>query len=56
MPPSQAVATSTSALATPPERMKAAAITNSGSAIRVVELSLLITICAAPISGWPVAI
>ena len=55
MPPSQAVATSTSALATPPERMKAAAITNSGSAISVVELSLLITICAAPISGWPVA-
>ena len=35
--------------------MKAAAMTNSGSAISVVELSLLITICAAPISGWPVA-
>jgi hypothetical protein len=54
IPPSHAVATSTSALATPPERMNAA-ITNSGSAIRVLELSLLITICAAPISGWPVA-
>lgn len=53
MPPSHAIERSISALATPPERMKAAAITNSGSAIKVVELSLSITSCAAPISGWP---
>ena len=39
MPPSHAAETSTSACATPPRRMKAAAITNSGSAISVVELS-----------------
>ena len=53
-PPIQAVQTSTNALATPPWRMKAAAITNSGSDIRVEELSESITTCAAPISGWSV--
>ena len=53
MPPSQAVETSTSALATPPWRMNAAAITNSGSAISVEELSWSMTTCATPISGWP---
>ena len=37
MPPSQAIATSTSAFATPPWRMNAAAITNIGNAISVVE-------------------
>ena len=37
MPPSQAAETSTSALATPPWRMNAAAMTNSGSDISVDE-------------------
>ena len=50
-PPSQADARFTSALATPPNRMKAAAITNSGSAIKDGELSSLMTSCAAPTSG-----
>jgi hypothetical protein len=39
MPPSHAAETSTSACTTSPRRMKAAAMTNSGSAINVVELS-----------------
>jgi hypothetical protein len=50
-PPSQAAARFTSALATPPNRMNAAAITNNGSAIKVGELSSLMTSCAAPTSG-----
>src|SRR5256885_3667097 len=50
--PNQAEARSTSALATPPRRMNAAAITKSGSAIRVGELSSSIIFCATPISGW----
>jgi hypothetical protein len=50
--PNQALATSTRALATPPRRMNAAAITNSGSAIRVEELSSSTIFCATPISGW----
>ena len=37
MPPSHAADKSTSAFATPPWRMKVAAITNSGSDIRVGE-------------------
>ncbi len=53
MPPSQAEATSTSACATPPRRMNAAAMTNSGSAIRVEELRWSITTCATPTSGSP---
>src|SRR5882724_12182943 len=52
-PPSQAAERLTSAWAMPPKRMKAAAITNSGSAIRVGEFSSLMTSCAAPTSGWP---
>jgi hypothetical protein len=39
MGPSQAMHRSTSAFATPPRRMNAAAITNSGNAMSVVELS-----------------
>src|SRR5215831_16801163 len=54
-PPSHAAARSTSALATPPNRMNAAAMTNSGSAIRVGELSSLMTSWATPTSGWPEA-
>src|SRR5437764_208421 len=50
--PNHAEATSTSALATPPRRMNAAAITKSGSAIRVGELSSSIIFWATPISGW----
>ena len=53
MPPSHTVAKSTSALATPPERMNALAMTNSGSAISVVEFRSLITPWARPMSGWP---
>ena len=52
-PLSHAAAKSTSALATPPNRMKAAAMTNNGRAIKVGELSSLMTSCAAPTSGWP---
>ena len=52
-PPSQAAARLTSALAMPPKRMKVAAITNSGSAIKVGEFNSLMTSCAAPTSGWP---
>src|SRR5215475_1499397 len=52
-PPSQAADRSTSALAMPPKRMKAAAITNSGSAIKVGEFNSLMTSWAAPTSGWP---
>src|SRR5476649_2125187 len=52
-PPIQAVQRSTSALATPPWRMKAAAITNSGSDIRVEELSESMMTWAAPINPWP---
>ena len=52
-PPIQAVQRSTRALATPPWRMKAAAITNNGNDIRVEELSESITTCVMPISGWP---
>src|SRR5260221_7411725 len=52
-PPSQAAARLTKALAIPPNRMNAAAITNNGSAIKVGELSSLMTSCAAPTSGWP---
>jgi len=37
----------------PPKRMKVAAITNSGNAIRVGEFNSLMTSCAAPTSGWP---
>src|ERR1700742_2521456 len=51
-PPIQAVQRSTSALATPPWRMKAAAITNKGSDIRVVEFIESMTTCVMPISGW----
>ena len=50
--PNQAIATSTKAFATPPRRMNAAAITNSGSAIRVGELSSSMIFWATPISGW----
>ena len=50
-PPSHAAARFTSASAMPPNRMNVAAITNSGSAIRVGELSSLMTSCAAPTSG-----
>ena len=53
MPPSQAAETSTRALATPPWRMKAAAITNSGSDIRVEEFRWSMRTCATPIRGWP---
>ena len=52
-PPSQAAARLTSASAMPPKRMKVAAITNSGSAIKVGEFNSLMTSCAAPTSGWP---
>jgi len=52
--PNQATATSTSALATPPRRMKAAAITNSGSAISVDEFSSSAIFCAITTIGWPV--
>ena len=52
-PPSQAAETSTSARATPPWRMKAAAITNSGSDISEDELSWSVMTCATPISGSP---
>ncbi len=52
-PPSHAADRLTSALAMPPKRMKAAAITNSGSAIKVGEFNSLMTSCAAPTSGWP---
>ncbi len=51
-PPSHAVDRSTSACATPPRRMNAAAITNNGSDISVVELSWSIMFCASPIIGW----
>ncbi len=50
-PPSQAAARLTRALAMPPNRMNAAAITNNGSAINDGELSSLMTSCAAPTSG-----
>jgi hypothetical protein len=53
MPPSQAGETSTRALATPPWRMKAAAITNSGSDIRVEEFRWSMMTWATPIIGWP---
>src|ERR1700761_8687999 len=52
-PPIQAVHRSTSALATPPWRMKAAAITNSGSDMSVDEFSESMMTWAMPISGWP---
>src|SRR5262249_29205810 len=52
-PPSHTVARSTRAAATPPNRMKVAAMTNSGSAIRVGELSSLTMSWATPTSGWP---
>lgn len=51
MPPSQAIDRSTSACATPPRRMKAAAITKSGKAISVVELSWSIMFWASPTIG-----
>ena len=50
-PPSHAAARFTSALAMPPNRMNVAAITNSGSAIRVGEFSSLMMSWAAPTSG-----
>ena len=53
IPPSHAVDRSTSACATPPRRMNAAAMTNSGNAISVVELSWSIMFCATPTIGWP---
>ena len=53
--PNQPVATSTSALATPPRRMNAAAITNSGSAISVLEFSSSTIFCAMETNGCPVA-
>ena len=52
-PPSQAAARLTSAPAMPPKRMKVAAITNNGSAIKVGEFNSLMTSCAAPTRGWP---
>src|SRR5215472_13730277 len=52
-PPSHAAARSTNALAMPPNRMNAAAMTNNGSAIKVGELSSLTTSCARPTSGCP---
>ena len=51
--PNQAVARLTSARATPPRRMKAAAMTKSGSAISVAELSSSMIFWAMPTSGWP---
>ncbi len=53
IPPSHAADRSTSACATPPRRMNAAAITNNGSAISVVEFSWSIMFCATPTIGWP---
>ena len=53
IPPSQAEDRSTSACATPPRRMNAAAMTNNGSDISVVELSWSIMFCARPMIGWP---
>ncbi len=52
--PNHAIATSTSAFATPPRRMKAAAITNKGSAISVLEFNSSAIFCAIATSGWPV--
>jgi len=51
--PNQAIATPTSAFATPPRRMNAAAITNSGSAIKVDEFSSSAIFCAITTIGWP---
>src|ERR1700761_2341699 len=53
MPPSQAADTSTSAFATPPWRMNAAAMTNSGSDINAEEFRWSMMTCANPIIGWP---
>ena len=52
-PPSHAADTSTSAFATPPWRMNAAAITNSGSDISAGEFSWSMITCARPIIGSP---
>ncbi len=52
-PPSQTVARSTSARAMPPWRMKAAAMTNSGSDISVGAFRWSMMTCATPISGSP---
>lgn len=51
--PNHAMATSTSALATPPRRMKAAAMTNNGKAIRVLEFISSAIFCAIATSGCP---
>ncbi len=56
MVPNQPMATSTSALATPPRRMNAAAMTKSGRAISVVELSSSTIFCAIEISGAPLTV
>ncbi len=53
IPPSHAAETSTSAFATPPWRMNAAAMTNSGSDISVEEFRLSMMTCATPIIGSP---
>src|ERR1700733_2846465 len=53
IPPSQAADTSTSAFATPPWRMNAAAITNNGSDISVEEFKWSMMTCATPIIGCP---
>ncbi len=53
MPPSQAAATSTSARATPPCRMNAAAMTNRGSETRADEFRWSRMTCATPTSGSP---